>query len=639
MISVKNIFRSALLLGLTTAMVGCSDMLDTDSERQNFNPSIDEKTDSVFYAFGIFEAMQQLGDQYLLQGELRGDLVKTTKYTNNSLQQLADFSATTENKYDSAYVYYRVINNCNYYLAHRKQDLFTGSANVVVSEYAGVMAIRAWAYLQLGRNYERVTFFTEPLTEISKIDNNDFPELTLAEIVDRLAPELAKYSGQKLPTYNVANYSVGSPNWNSGQTKYVYPQKCFIPVDVVLGDMYLETGQYDASVRHYVTYLTKVAETRTSNYLAPMASKNSQSGMWGGDDDLPKDVGGQTAIPASVWSTVFTGSASNEIISYIPFAVNKQLGPVSNIPLIFGFNYYATSEEKEGLVASGEPYVEEVQLLPSDSLETLSDSTLYYYYYSTDIPRKLDPAQINSFKCGDMRLRSIMNKTTYNETELQWIDKFKTANIILYRQSTVLLHLAEALNRLGMPDAAFAILKDGLSENIVSTDPATAPLYMTDATKDALKNTYSILGFYSSLFPVQTMGIHCHGAGKAVSDCADANYLPGSSPYQMNTVVADKFKHLAKIPTLGKNIGTTKQDTINAIEDILCDEYALELAFEGNRYYDLLRLSNHKNGHPNSSSAYDGSPAAYGASYGTRWLENKLADRNWNESKRYLPFK
>ena len=89
----------------------------------------------------------------------------------------------------------------------------------------------------------------------------------------------------------------------------------------------------------------------------------------------------------------------------------------------------------------------------------------------------------------------------------------------------------------------------------------------------------------------------------------------------------------------GITIGTTKQDTINAVEDILCDEYALELAFEGNRYYDLLRLSNHKNGHSNSSSAYDGSPAAYGASYGTRWLENKLADRNWNESKRYLPFK
>jgi len=35
--------------------------------------------------------------------------------------------------------------------------------------------------------------------------------------------------------------------------------------------------------------------------------------------------------------------------------------------------------------------------------------------------------------------------------------------IILYRSSTVWLHLAEAFNRMGYPDAAFAILKDGLT--------------------------------------------------------------------------------------------------------------------------------------------------------------------------------
>ena len=94
MISLKNIFKSALLLGLTTAMVGCSDMLESDSERQNFEPSIESKTDSVFYAYGIFEAMQHLADQYVFQGEMRGDLAATTKYTDNNLRQLANFSAT-----------------------------------------------------------------------------------------------------------------------------------------------------------------------------------------------------------------------------------------------------------------------------------------------------------------------------------------------------------------------------------------------------------------------------------------------------------------------------------------------------------------------------------------------------------------
>ena len=41
----------------------CSDMLETESTRQNIDPDISQKTDSAFYAFGILQAMQQLADQ------------------------------------------------------------------------------------------------------------------------------------------------------------------------------------------------------------------------------------------------------------------------------------------------------------------------------------------------------------------------------------------------------------------------------------------------------------------------------------------------------------------------------------------------------------------------------------------------
>jgi len=157
-------------LSFSVALTSCSDMIDVESSRQNIEPTITQKTDSVFYAFGILQAMQQLADQYVFQGEMRGDLVKTTFYTDNNLRQLADFSATTANKYDSAYVYYRVINNCNYYIAHCDTNLYNGSTNVIIDKYIAAKAIRAWAYLQLGRNYERVPFFTEPLTQISQID-------------------------------------------------------------------------------------------------------------------------------------------------------------------------------------------------------------------------------------------------------------------------------------------------------------------------------------------------------------------------------------------------------------------------------------------------------------------------------------
>ena len=167
----KRSLLCMMCLALCTGMMftSCSDMLEVESSRQNIDPEIKEKTDSVFYAFGILQALQELGDQYVLQGEMRGELLKTTPYTDNHLRQLANFTATTANKYDSAYVYYRVINNCNYYIAHCDTNLYNGSTNVIIDKYVATKAIRAWAYLQLGRNYQKVPFFTEPLTTQSSM--------------------------------------------------------------------------------------------------------------------------------------------------------------------------------------------------------------------------------------------------------------------------------------------------------------------------------------------------------------------------------------------------------------------------------------------------------------------------------------
>ena len=623
--------------------VACSDMLETESTRQTIDPEILAKTDSVFYGFGILQAMQELADQYVFQGELRGDLVKTTRYTDNNLRQLADFTATTANKYDSAYVYYRVINNCNYYLAHRDTALYTGSTNVVINEYAAVKAIRAWAYLQLGRNYERVPFFTEPLTQISQIDNNTFPELDLTGLVAQLAPDLEPYTGYKVPTYGItgSGTEIGSPNWES-TTKRFLPSLCFIPVDVVLGDMYLEVGNYDQAARHFVTYLTKVATTTNSPYQSQMKSKYVSTGRVGfaTDTDLPDRTlfSDNSYGNSNTWPTIFGRNSVTDIISYIPMAVNRENGAITNVPLTFGFNYYATNEERSDNGES-QPYVDEVQLLPSDALNLLSDSTEYYYYFDNHTSNYYDSVSIA--KSGDMRLRNILHQTQVEDSTKQWIDKYKYANIVLYRTTTVLLHLAEAFNRLGMPDAAFAILKDGICPNLIEMRPDSSYYckYITADTRQKLQTTYPLLSTENSyLFPNNSAyGIHCHGAGKAASDYpgvtssgrpGGTSYQAGTSPYQLDRMAGLKMQELANV--YGITVGTTKQDTINAVEDLLCDEYALEFAFEGNRYFDLMRLARHKNAQ---------SPAGYPANFGYLWLAKKLEGRGWSEATMYLPFK
>ena len=73
----------------------------------------------------------------------------------------------------------------------------------------------------------------------------------------------------------------------------------------------------------------------------------------------------------------------------------------------------------------------------------------------------------------------------------------------------------------------------------------------------------------------------------------------------------------------------TKQDTIMAMEELLCDEEAMEFCFEGTRWYDLMRFAKHKNN---------------AGLQGSAWLAKKVKNNNpvkdlSNQQNWYLPFK
>ena len=598
----------------------CSDMLESDSSRQVFDPDLNGKTDSIFFSLGILQGMQQLADHYVFQGEMRGDLTKVTNYTDNNLRQLANFTATTANRYDSAYVYYRVINNCNYYIAHRDTTLRDGSQYVAMGEYVGVKAIRAWAYMQLARVYGKVPFCTEPLTKISQIDNGQYDELDMAGIVARLAPDLEQYTGGKFTKpdgetdkYDLPNFGNVTPTNSS-----FYTENVFIPVDVILGDMYLETGDYSNAAKHYVTYFTEVSENPFSAYTQSYSGRRGGNRMIG--DELPSDWqdDNQQGTTGS-WSTIFN-NGNADLITYIPLNANSRQGAITSLPQAFGYDYYANSPT----------YIEEVQIEPSDSYEALSDAQEYYY---NAITSGNDPL-VHAAKLGDTRLSGIQVDRSQGDSVKTWTTKYRYPRVVLYRKSTVWLHLAEAFNRLGMYDAAFAILKDGINE-----ESLTAP-YITPETRTALQTTYPLLSEsniaklrYTSAY----VGIHGHGAGVTrdveLSPLSQgeysATYIPGLSPYQLSDVVGNKMADIKKEYNIA--VGTTKQDSINAMEGILCDEYALELAFEGSRFYDLCRMARSKN-----------KAGLYSGTFGSKWLAKKLAFKAAgleDESKWYLPYK
>lgn len=646
---MKKILYSIIAALGIFAVSSCSDMMQTDNDSQVIDPDLNSKTDSIFYALGIAQAMQQLADQYYFVGEMRGELVTTTTSTNTNLRNLADYSATTSNKYDSAYVYYKVINNCNYYLAKRDTTLYTGATNVTINEYAAVAAWRAWAYLQLARTYgdgpdgEGLPFFTQPLTAISQINEANFPKKKLADMVDELAPSLARFSGMEVPTYGVTSYDVGLTNW--GTRKKINFSRIFVPVDIILGEMYLEQGSYDKAASYYAKYLC-------DNKL----QASNLSSFKGSGTSMPDDFSGKYnnfGMGSSTYNSIFLNAASPiDVLTYIPMAVSSQRGKTTDIPKAYGYDYYSTSQ------GVGYPVVDEIQIEPSDTYYALTDSSVVYYYTINNVSTYT--STIAAMKYGDGRASvskvsnnigsssAILNSLATDTTKV-YVSKMRYANIYLYRTTTVYLHLAEALNRMGYPELAFAILRNGIStyleELVPSAENPQEYQYLSSKDIDVLTTQVPFLNATNrNIFvPENTYGIHHHGAGFINSvGIEDLQTVTGSQAtsvgsknnlmYLPKPIIGEKLAELAKTFP-GVIFGTTKADSINAMEDILCDEYAKEFAFEGQRFYDLQRMARHKN-----------ESGIYGGNFGSVWFANKLAGNNPKVSlldpkNWYLPFK
>ena len=599
------------------AFTSCQDFLETDSDRQIFEPALDQKTDSMFYTLGILKSVQQAIDQYVLVNEMRGDLTEINKYTQTDLRQLANFSADATNKYDSAYLYYRIINNCNYYIAHRDTSLRTGSRQVAMQEYAQAYAIRAWTYLQLAKTYGTVPFYTYPVTSISQA-NEVMETKDLQGICDALIPDLLRLANQSSALGTADTTYIGVPrygdivagNFNNGGRKTVYSHRLMFPVDLVLGDLYLESGQYEQAAKAYFNYIVNNRLIMSPCFASSIPEKYR--------NELPNDFTSYSSSPS--WLNIFARDPGDQtdIITLVPMAVNRLRGETTSLPQLFGYDLYSTdvlSEDTVFSAVSSTMYLEEREIDASAPYKKLAEAQDYYYQAASST------ADIGkSMHLGDLRYYStfISRQSSTTRENFDVMRKFNYGNIPVYRGSTVYLRLAEALNRMGYPDAAFAILKDGIN----STQTLIDTTYIRPATREMFTN---VIPFYSERYRsyfTSNYGIHGHGSG----------YTRGkSSVYRMDTIVAQKLEELQTIYNI-KPTGTLN-DTINAVEDLLCDEYALEFAYEGNRFGDLCRIARHKN----RANLYE-------SNFGGRWLATKLAyknpvvnlaeERNW-----YLPFK
>ena len=532
-------------------LISCSDFLYDDSDQVAYAEGnlLSEDADTLWAVAGIMNKMQVIADRTILLGEVRGDLVTLTNDASADLRALANFDATASsgNRYNRPRDYYAIINNCNYYLANADTTLRNSVGDqVFLKEYAAVKAFRAWTYLQLVLNYQRVPLITEPVLSMEDAERTA-TFVDLHDVCRYFIDDLLPYAEVPTPFY--------------GSIRNTDSRFFYYPVKVLLGDLYLWNGQYREAAQSYYRYISTRSGTNSAYPLSTNSVRFLRSdSRWMSTRDS--------------WSYMFSQesfSANSELITMIPGDSIPSEGNYSELRNLFNTresNDYACS------------------IVPSQAIIGLSAAQKFCHYTSGG-EYVYAPDGLDNFRSGDLRLGAVytnldnlgsleVNINGKRVTRYSTIGKYETRNVHILRRAMVWLRLAEALNRAGLPRFAFQILKTGVNNSVIARE--VMPYYPADSAFIAsfnFPNTSYVLETTAGLATENTMGIHSRGSGFTAANASYA-FLEDST-----------FTDTPQAAILNAQM--------DYVEDLITDEEALEFAFEGHRFYDLMRIALRRN--------------------------------------------
>lgn len=688
----KSILSLSLaFLGLGAFTTSCEDMLTPDMDRYATEFT---GTDSINFYLGIMRNMQGIVEQNVLLGDLRSDLVCPTEYVADSVSQIVNFSNLQDG--ESAILnraaYYKVINQCNFYLAKVDSMAMKNNSYFMRRELAQVELVRAWTYMQLVQNYGKVPFITKPVDNAATGWEQNPPEGWAT--ADNLIELLDGVEGQNLT--QACNYAQvhGYPkygNFNNGSGNFNHDLLIF-NADLVMGDLYLLRGadksDYEKAAAYYYHYLTtegnRVSLSTVANVnklqLGDEEAKYFMSSIWGSGIFYSNTWGGRT-----------------EIITAIPSAANTFFGKVlTSVPQIYGFETNSGAHSTTGTNADGEEVTTTSgqinvtanykmrQLEPSPAFEALCQAQDVVYNEYDMVDRTKQKAVEYPKSLYDARLDISAPKVATEVGRIRFIDKYCGTGVSvgdytypsafkfryaipLYRLRQVYLKYAEAVNRAGYPRHAFAILRDGLDqlsipsigrlvaksdtvwveepnnddpENPVLGDIASVVMtYDVVADSAANGNTGANCIDLNELYrakdvewlnfteqDITRVGIHSAGCGRFTNMDKEFSYenqvlkrianekaRSGQSLDATHSLVSTVAAEAGKPKNINRDLNGLKdyyeftenvngfnvygasEDEIAAVETLIADEMALELAYEGCRYYDLMRIARHRN--------------------------------------------
>ena len=577
-------FKLTALLLLMIGAGSCKKMFELEPEEI----LVKEQTyrnifDADAAILGVYGKFMNLAKQHVLLNELRADLMDVTVNADEQLRQLNNHTVTEGNTYADPRPYYEVIVNCNDILKNFK--IMLDANKIRVEEYnqrsSDIIALRTWVYMQLGIHFGTIPYFTDTFDKVSDLANiNNVPKITLENLIKELVKTMEAIPAIYREPYPSTTTLVTTPI-----DGYLF-NKIFVNKHVLLADLYLWDNQYLKAAQTYRLVMETASRTGVDPnseaffglYKIKYAESNARD-MSVAYNDGVNDANRLIDDNSIGWRSIFTRRNTDAGFGYewiwsIPFDKNFQ----PQNPFVDLFSNVGGS------------YLVQPSQQAIDQWNSQKQTNNFPY----DARGKMTYKTVGGSPVIMKYLYTYFNPLTNLPIGASLQEK--NGNWFLYRAATLHLRYAEAANRDGRRKLAFALMNQGIPNTYDNTA-------ISDKTN--LQATFDVPPY-------------------------DFNARVGNVPlfresWYRNTGIRGRAM-LKPVPIVG--------DSTLSIENSLIDESALELAYEGQRWGDLVRIALRRND-PNFLADKVYQKLKKSANPNAEAVRTKLMDKkNW-----FLPFK
>ena len=526
---MKKIILSFILFTTVLFFNACKD--DEFGNAVEYDKFYQNLSDADRAILGVYAQFSTLARQIVILNELRADYMDVTPAATPELEKLNENQIDESNEWVKPLQFYAVINSCNDVLANFDKMLAENKFTLdeYNERYSDIGALRTWIYLQLLNIYGSVPYITEPLVNLSDVEKYKGQR----ENADQLLPKLIDYV-LKLPMLDDYIYSSlvsGTPNGYS-------LDPMFISKKLLLADLYLYNNQY-AEAAHYYRQVMSTDETsdnlnlkrqRYRLYNYPFTATSGEPGWYAVvfRDGHIEDENGLI----NTWKYIFTDVSSS-----------RKTTDRASMERIWCIPFDDKLEPVNPFTKLFEGYQLKASEYAMDSLWGKPMRNQFPY----DARGKGGSYTGN----GLITKYSGRNSNTLAKQHGFWM---------LGRAAGLHLRYAEAANRAGYPYLAWCFLNNGIHNERYS--------YVNDDDDRVY-------------FPTGTSTDHPYPADYLF----DIGY---PREWEQNAGVRGR----AFMPVVNFPAGlSTQLDSIQWLEKQIVHEAGLELAFEGQRWSDLVRIA------------------------------------------------